>query len=202
MAITHLIFVRHGESRHKLEALTGGWTDTSLTERGRSQIATAAKALRRRGFDDVVLYSSDLLRAFESAKIIGNEIGCEPKVLSVLREINNGDAADLTLEEAREIRFSEPAGRNLDWRPYENAETWREMARRMETAFDEMQVEDGQVAVIVGHANSGQALISSWLGLELNHPIAFHFDPGSITELRVNRWGEREIIQLNQVHYA
>ena len=39
-----IILVRHGEATHHTEHLTGGWTDSDLTEAGRRQLeALAAK---------------------------------------------------------------------------------------------------------------------------------------------------------------
>ncbi|MBD3404563.1 MAG: histidine phosphatase family protein, partial [Candidatus Lokiarchaeota archaeon] len=64
--IEELILVRHGESHHIVEDISGGWTDTPLTERGQRQ----AQAVANRLFDmfdsrDFTLFSSDLMRASE-----------------------------------------------------------------------------------------------------------------------------------------
>ncbi|MBR2220136.1 MAG: histidine phosphatase family protein, partial [Phascolarctobacterium sp.] len=40
-----IILVRHGEATHHTLKLTGGWTDSDLTEKGRWQIEMAAKKL-------------------------------------------------------------------------------------------------------------------------------------------------------------
>ena len=42
-----IILVRHGEATHHTLKLTGGWTDSDLTEKGRWQIEMAAKKLVR-----------------------------------------------------------------------------------------------------------------------------------------------------------
>ena len=38
-----IILVRHGEATHHTLKLTGGWTDSDLTDKGRWQIEMAAK---------------------------------------------------------------------------------------------------------------------------------------------------------------
>lgn len=37
-----IILVRHGEATHHTQRLTGGWTDSQLTDKGRAQIKAAA----------------------------------------------------------------------------------------------------------------------------------------------------------------
>ena len=40
-----IILVRHGEATHHTEHLTGGWTDSDLTDAGRRQITALAEKL-------------------------------------------------------------------------------------------------------------------------------------------------------------
>ena len=42
-----IILVRHGEATHHTQHLTGGWTDSVLTEKGRAQLQAAAAMLAR-----------------------------------------------------------------------------------------------------------------------------------------------------------
>ncbi|HAL48332.1 MAG: histidine phosphatase family protein [SAR202 cluster bacterium] len=204
--INHMFLVRHGESEHHTNGMAGGWTDTPLTESGRQQISATAVHLRTLELRSVALYCSDLQRAIESAIIIGSELGCTPEPIPEFRELNNGDAAGLTLSEAAKIQIPEPISGNreamLNWRPYNNAETWREMAQRVASALEKIKSNDAQATIIVGHALSGQALIQNWLKLPLHLAVSFQFDPASVTELRVNQWGEREIVRLNTSYHA
>lgn len=68
-----IILVRHGEATHHTLHLTGGWTDSELTDKGRAQIGAAAAKLTRdfagRKYKLRIL-ASDLRRAAESAQII------------------------------------------------------------------------------------------------------------------------------------
>ncbi|MDP6300185.1 MAG: histidine phosphatase family protein [SAR202 cluster bacterium] len=192
--------MRHGESEHHINGLTGGWNDTPLTELGRQQISATAAQLRGRGLSNVGLYCSDLQRAMESASIIESTLGCTPVPMPKLRELNNGDAAGMTLSEAARIQNPEPKSGLLDWRPYTNAETWREMTQRTASALANIQNREVETAIVVGHGNFGQALIQTWLKLPLQLEVSFRFDVASITELRTNDWDEREIVRLNSHH--
>ncbi|HIG41333.1 MAG: histidine phosphatase family protein [bacterium] len=194
--IKHLIFVRHGESEHYVKGLTGGWTDTPLTPRGRAQITITATRLLEWKLQKVAFYCSDLIRAVQSADIIGSTIGCVPTPLAGLREISNGVAANLSLREAEQIQSYEPELADLDWRPYDKAETWREMSARVDRAlaiFDKR----ADTVLVVGHGNSGQALANAWLGIPVANQISFRFATASISEFRINRWGEQEIVHSN-----
>ncbi|HAC17721.1 MAG TPA: hypothetical protein DCF78_03990, partial [Dehalococcoidia bacterium] len=141
--------MRHGESEHQVTGLTGGWTDTPLTGSGREQVSDTAVYLRARGLSSIGLYCSDLQRTMESADIIGSILGCTPVPLAELRELNNGDAAQLTRLEAARIQNPEPKSEMSDWRPYANAETWREMIQRTSSALMKILSCDAKTTIVV-----------------------------------------------------
>ena len=100
-----IILVRHGEATHHTQRLTGGWTDSQLTEKGRAQIKAAAVKLAKdfAGRNcKLRILASDLQRASASAQIIAEELGFKGEIehCRFLREKNNGIAAGMTEEEA------------------------------------------------------------------------------------------------------
>ena len=196
--LQRLIFVRHGESRHAVDGLMGGWTDSPLTALGERQVEALADRLAGWNLEAPIgLYSSDLARAADSAAIVGAALGLETMAMAGLREVNTGDAAGLPKEEAERLNGPEPDPPDLDWRPNAGAETYREMAERLAAALRRIEAEGMATAIVVGHGLSGQELLRSWLGLPLEAKIAFRFDHASLTEGRINRWGERQIERLN-----
>ena len=72
-----IILVRHGEATHHTQHLTGGWTDSDLTETGRGQLRALADKLAH-DFngkrDKFRILTSDLKRAVESAEIIAAKL--------------------------------------------------------------------------------------------------------------------------------
>jgi len=66
--MTRLFLIRHGETDYNLNRRYCGFSDLSLNETGRSQVQFLAERLKEFKID--TLYSSDLLRAVETAKII------------------------------------------------------------------------------------------------------------------------------------
>ena len=136
----------------------------------------------------------------ESADIIRSILGCRPVPLVELRELNNSDAAQLTQFEAAGMQNTEPKSELLDWRSNANAEIWREMTQRTSSALMKILSCDAKTTIVVGHGNSGQALIQARLELPLELEVSFQFDVASVTELRVNQRSEREIVRLNSIH--
>jgi broad specificity phosphatase PhoE len=156
-----LLLVRHGESVGNLSRRLQSHED-ALTERGRRQASEVAALLSDRG-DLRALYTSPLVRALETAQIIGGAIGLAPIPLDDLAEINVGEAAGSTFDEwaardpAGAAQFH-ATGPNFVW---PGGESGLQLAARVAAAVDAIisahRLEGGGV-VIVSH---GGAL--SWM---------------------------------------
>jgi len=193
-----LILVRHGEADHHIRGLTGGWTRSHLTDLGRGQCERAGQRLAEMLGRGAALYSSDLPRAAEAAVIIGEAMRADVRFDEGLREFNNGEAADITWEEAEAIQYA-PTQPLIDYVPYPGAECWREMNQRVYAAMERVASEDPEVAVVVAHTLSGVAVVHWWLGSGPDdwERFSFGFDPASITVLGTNAFGQRTILRLN-----
>ncbi len=110
-APARLLLVRHGQSTWNREHRIQGQLDPPLSADGRRQAELLALRLEGRRFVD--LYSSDLKRALETARIVGAALGLEPKPLPSLREIFLGEWEGLTSAEIAE-RFPEAWARWVD----------------------------------------------------------------------------------------
>ena len=198
-----LILVRHGQSEQHVGDITGGWTDTRLTELGsrQAQITAERLAVKMKGLSARIL-SSDLSRAAQTAQTIGKAIGLEPTFHRELREWNNGTAAGLSLAQAEQIALpvKHPM---IDWIPYPEAESWRMVTDRIFGFMDRIEPQIGQTAVVVTHGNSGIAVIQWWLGMAEagRERISFQLDACSITWLNIDSWGRRTIVKLNDTSH-
>lgn len=93
---TSLLLVRHGQSEWNASGRWQGQEDPPLTDLGRRQAGSAARAL---GSVDAV-FASDLQRATETAMIIAQQVGVLPvRVDPDLRERCAGEWEGLTREE-------------------------------------------------------------------------------------------------------
>jgi probable phosphoglycerate mutase len=82
--IVELWLVRHGETTYNAERRVAGWCDPPLTELGREQAAAVGPVLDGAVFSSV--WSSDLQRALETARLAGRTASADPR----LRECNFG----------------------------------------------------------------------------------------------------------------
>jgi broad specificity phosphatase PhoE len=182
-----------------VKELTGGWTNTALTELGRKQAVLTGHRLHAIIMGrSVAFYSSDLDRAFETAQIIGSILDKKPLPEKALRELNWGIAVDMSLVEADRLELdkTEPL---FDWVPFPDAESRRMLYQRISRILTEIDANEDDTVLIVGHGNAIEECIFWWLDLLMRAQlkIAFDIDPCSITHLRVNKWGERTIALLN-----
>lgn len=101
---TEVVLIRHGQTFWNIEGRWQGHADSPLTEDGLRQAKALAERLARMPFS--VLYSSDLGRAKDTAKIIARQTGHDVLFDPRLRERNVGVFQGLTLMEMKE-RFPE-----------------------------------------------------------------------------------------------
>jgi len=75
----HIITVQHTQSIHHTNGMVGSWTDWDLTELGKIQADHIGKKLSDElAGKKVVLYSSDLKHAMQTAEEIAKYLGVEP----------------------------------------------------------------------------------------------------------------------------
>lgn len=194
-----LILVRHGQSEHHIRGWTGGWTNTRLTEFGRRQSQMTGERLHSLiTAQSWSFYCSDLIRALETAKIIGSVLDLEPIADKALRELNWGVAKDMSLQEANSLKLekTEPL---IDWVPFPEAESRRMLFKRISKFLKNLVTNKEDRVLIVSHGNAIEECIFWWIELPLmfHSKISFDIDIGSISWLRLNDWHEKTIALLN-----
>jgi probable phosphoglycerate mutase len=80
---------RHGETADNKDRRFQGQKDVALNDTGREQAGVLAEAAQDHGF--VALYTSPLVRARETAEIVGAALGLEPQLDDRLKEVDTGD---------------------------------------------------------------------------------------------------------------
>lgn len=101
--MTTLLLVRHGETDWNAEGRLQGHTDRPLNDDGRRQAKELADRLAGEGAD--AIYTSDLVRATETAEIVGQRLGLPVVVDPDLREKNWGTWEGLTGDERVHVEF-------------------------------------------------------------------------------------------------
>jgi 2,3-bisphosphoglycerate-dependent phosphoglycerate mutase len=150
--VTTILLARHGETDWNLERRVQGHTDQPLNETGRSQARLLAEELRAEPLD--AIYSSDLVRAHETARVVAEQKGLDVTVLPGLREKHFGTWEGLTDEEIGR-RF--PDARLGHWG---DAESHEAMSERVLEAIRRIAVAhpDGRV-LVVAHGGPLRAVL-------------------------------------------
>jgi glucosyl-3-phosphoglycerate phosphatase len=94
MRIRRVVMLRHGQTDFNLGSRMQGQLDTKLSELGRVQAVAAAEVLGK--LQPLVIVSSDLRRAYETAARLGERTGLQVHVDRRLRETHLGDWQGLT----------------------------------------------------------------------------------------------------------
>jgi broad specificity phosphatase PhoE len=155
---THVLLIRHGQSRGNAEGRFGGHTDTPLSARGRRQADATAKALASEKFD--AIYSSDLPRAIETAAPLSKLSGAPLLTTDAFRERSVGVMEGLTFEEAAEQHPEQYAAllrRDFD-HILEGGESYRQMLDRASRKLDEA-IEEHKGGRIVVFTHTGAICI-------------------------------------------
>ncbi|MBS1770229.1 MAG: histidine phosphatase family protein [Acidobacteria bacterium] len=128
--ITKLFLVRHGQSAGNAEGRFGGHSPTPLSELGLRQADSAAKALQKEGI--TAIFSSDLLRAVQTAEPLSRLIDVPVVPTTAFRERNVGVLEGLTFDESKAAYpddFYALVNRNLN-HVITDGESYRELLHR------------------------------------------------------------------------
>jgi probable phosphoglycerate mutase len=110
MTVRRLVMLRHGQTDYNLGSRMQGQLDTELSELGRAQAVAAAEVLGK--LQPLLIVSSDLRRAYDTAIKLGERTGQQVRVDDRLRETHLGDWQSLTHTQID----AEAPGARLAWR--------------------------------------------------------------------------------------
>jgi glucosyl-3-phosphoglycerate phosphatase len=110
MSVRRLVMLRHGQTDFNAGSRMQGQLDSALTELGRAQAVAAAEVLGK--LQPLLIVSSDLHRAYDTAITLGEQTGLQVRVDERLRETHLGDWQGLTHTEVD----AQAPGARLTWR--------------------------------------------------------------------------------------
>lgn len=99
--MTLIGLIRHGSTDWNLARLIQGQTDIPLNQQGINEATTLASSLQSTEWHTI--YTSDLIRARETAQIIANTLKLSVQLDASLRERNFGSLEGTDYDAAREI---------------------------------------------------------------------------------------------------
>jgi broad specificity phosphatase PhoE len=161
-----IITIQHTQSVHHTNGMVGSWTDWELSELGVEQANRIGKRLKAELSEKkFVMYSSDLLRAKQTAEIVGQYLGLIPILRTELRERNLGKCCGKSVQWLREnLEMQE---KTIDDRLFSDAESRRDEWNRLQPFFDEVMTSDDENIIIVSHGDLLSVFNSMFLGLSI-----------------------------------
>lgn len=198
-----IFLVRHGETQYAVERRLSGLAAVSLTQRGRAQAAALATQLTAAGCKPAQarLLSSPIVRARETASIIGDALQVVVETDERLRERDFGDWDGKTGTEIK-ARWPELVAK---WRHDPaatcppNGETAMALIERV-TDFWGHEVSraagDGDL-IVVSHSSPLQALLCLALGVPVAVAPRIHLHIGGMSQVRLTDGGEAEVRYVN-----
>ncbi|MBQ4133352.1 MAG: histidine phosphatase family protein [Desulfovibrionaceae bacterium] len=125
----------------------GGWSAYGLTRKGREQVHHAKHDLRNKGITQI--YSSDLIRAKETAEIVASELSLPITYLPQFRESNNGLLAGMLKTEAA-VKYPGIYWNALDWtEAWPGGESPEQFFRRIQNAWFDFKEQIGDENVLL-----------------------------------------------------
>lgn len=198
----HIITVQHTQSVHHTNGMVGSWTDWDLTDLGREQADHIGRKLKDElSGKDVIMYSSDLKRAQQTAEEIAKYLGVKPILRQELRERNLGKCCGKSVQWLREnIECPE---KTVDDRLFSDGESRRDAWNRLKPFYDEVMSGSDENILIVSHGD----LLSIWNAMYLGLPVEsfyqvdIHGAAGGVSHMFVHDDGKHRIKSINDMSY-
>ena len=181
-----LVLVRHGQSEWNKKNLFTGWKDPNLTKQGINEASEAGKQLNSLGINFDVMFTSDLIRAQETGKIILKEMNQKSIAIvksQKLNERNYGDLAGLNKDDAREKWGEDQVHiwrRSFDVPP-PGGESLKNTAERVLPYFRSeilSKIQEGSNVLIAAHGNSLRALVMELEGISPDKIVGLEIATG------------------------
>lgn len=175
-----IYLARHGQNEDNRDAVLNGHRDLPLTELGRKQAKEAAANIKSLGLNFDVVYSSPLVRAFETASII-SDLAKQPSPVAHPLLIER----DLGLMTGRPIAsIKEHCGEDIlvtgiitYFLNYEGAETFPDLVARAKVLLAELLDKHAEdTLLLVGHGDMGKMIYAAYYDLPWAEVLSsFHF---------------------------
>jgi glucosyl-3-phosphoglycerate phosphatase len=163
--VAELVLLRHGRTAWNHEKRVQGQLDAELDDTGREQAGRVADVLKL--LQPTHLWSSDLVRARDTAAYVAGATGLEPVLDPRLREFDLGERQGLTHDEYAAIAPEEfELFRQGYYDDAPGAESVADVRTRMVAALGEMLAELGptDTGIVVGHGAAARVAIAAMLG--------------------------------------
>ncbi len=194
--------VQHTQSVHHINGMVGSWTDWDLTELGRQQADRIGRKLQEElGGKPLILYTSDLKRARQTADLIAAHLGTTPVIRPELRERNLGRCCGRSVQWLRENLECDE--KTIDDRLFSDAESRRDVWTRLQPFYEQLLSDDAETVILVSHGDLLSIFNAMFLGFQpedLNTRELFG-SAGGVSQLIINDNGKHILKRLSDMSY-
>ncbi|HSG90701.1 MAG TPA: histidine phosphatase family protein [Pseudomonadales bacterium] len=182
-ARTRLWLVRHGQIAANLTGHWHGWTDSPLTDTGRTQVTRVAGWFADAAHPVAAVYTSPLQRTHDTARGIASALGLEAEPVLALREYGIGELEGTPYKALRdEHRFFDRIRDEPDWAPA-GGESLRDVVTRMHDTFTDISARHaGEDVVLVSHGAAMALTIAHLLHADALEWGQYHVSNCSVSE--------------------
>jgi len=171
--LNNLFVVRHGETKANEDDLDAGSMDFPLTKKGKKEVAFIAKSLS--AVDIGGVYCSPVLRAVQTARILGRPHHMKPVLLD-----------DLIEAKLKPSYVGKPGRHHILESPEAFQETYEELQQRVLRAVNKIQRESKTNAIMVSHGDVIVALLQHVIERRGGHGgyYVLHPNTGSLSVIQ------------------
>ena len=186
-----ILLIRHGRQNSPLCNV-----NVPLAEEGRRQAELLGERLKKEHVDAV--WSSDLIRAVETADIINEKLQVPREIRENLKEISFGDMeglSDSVIADRFEDFLRGRAKMEKDM-AYPGGESAADVVKRVLPVMKEISEHDYDTVAVVTHGGVIRSLVAHYLGMDLARVplLAGHLENCGITELWMRKSDGRVIL--------
>jgi probable phosphoglycerate mutase len=202
---TRVLLVRHGQSLGNAEGRFGGHTATPLSDLGRAQAEATARALSSENI--TAIYSSDLLRAVQTAEPLARATGLALETTDAFRERSVGLMESLTFEAAAAAHPEEYAA--LMRRDFEHVlaggESYRQLLDRASSRLDSaIEANRGGALAVFSHTGAICILVLHLLGAldaPTLKPVWISSSNCGVTRFSIQHGGLTRLLNANDTRH-
>jgi phosphoserine phosphatase len=167
---TRLFLIRHGETQANLEQRYQGQGESPLSELGRQEAEELSKFISKEHFD--AIYSSTLLRSYETANIIAKPHKLAVTKIPGLVERYYGEWENMTFGDikAKYTKVYESWLLNPEKTVIPGAEPLEKLQARGVEAIEKLiKAHPGKTLCVVGHGGINRTILFHYMNMELNN---------------------------------
>ncbi len=193
--------VRHGQTDWNVLGKTQGHGNSDLTEKGINQAKSLANSLKNENID--LIFSSNLKRAYDTAKIIGDTINLKVTETEALREMGFGVWEGLLVDEIKKnhkdtykIWRETPHLVNI-----KGGETLQLIKERTDKFIDELNKKyENKKILIVSHSITVRVILLSFLNSDIRNIYRIKQDNTALNIVESRDYGP-VVIKINDTNH-